>query len=106
MIWIALLCSLLLPLTAFGETRAIQQEGSGCALKCDMPDYRCDCCQHTASHMRGCNCGNGFMPFLSPGKTVIQNRQATQHRLELITPVFKAFSADIFHPPKSELRSI
>lgn len=99
MIWITLLCSLVLPLTAFGEMRGLQPEAAGCAVSCQMPDCQCDCCRQTSSNLRGCNC-RGSTPFLSAYGTIILSWQATPHCLESITPVFKAFSANIFHPPK------
>ncbi len=100
MVWIALLCSLLLPLTALGEKPGLQPEAAGCAISCNMPDCQCDCCHRTSSNLRGCNCSGGSTPYLSAYGTIILNWQATPHCLESITPVFKAFIANIFHPPK------
>lgn len=100
LVWIAVLCSLLLPMTAGGEMRASHQPE---AISCDMPDCQCDCCQRTSSPLNGCNCSGGSPPYLSPCGIIIYDAQAHPHRLEQITPVFKAFTADIFHPPKHSL---
>lgn len=98
LVWMALLCFLLLPLTAWGEMRAAPQLE---ALNCGMPDCRCDCCPQGAVHVSGCRGCSGSLPYLSPSGTISNDWHATPHRLEQITPVFQAFSADIFHPPKS-----
>lgn len=106
LVWMALFCSLLLPLTAaWGmkmEVRAYQLETISCGAlgHCDMPNCHCDCCQQTSSHLNGCRCSS-FLTYLSPSRTILYDAQATPHRLEQITPVFKALGADIFHPPKS-----
>lgn len=106
LVWMALLCSLLLPVTAVrgmnAEMRAHQMEALGCGMPdhCNMPNCHCPCCQPARSQMTGCNCSGGFMPYLSTGGTIIYDRQAVSHRLDLVAPVFKTFTTDIFHPPE------
>lgn len=98
LVYLALFCFMLLPLTAWREMRAAQQVE---ALHCGMPDCHCDCCPQGAVHVSGCRGCSGSLPYLSPSGTISNNCQATPHRLEQVTPVFQAFAADIFHPPKS-----
>lgn len=95
-VWIALFCSLLLPLTAMSEMCSHRVE----AISCGMPDSNCNCCPMDAGQVSGCHGCSGSMPYLSPCGTIIHDWQAIPHRLEQTTPVFKAFTADIFHPPK------
>jgi len=97
LVWLALFCSLLLPLTAWGEMRGPYQQE---ALNCGMADCRCDCCPKEAAHVSGCRGCSGSVPCLSPGGMMLYHWQASPHRLQQITPVFKAFGADIFHPPE------
>ena len=96
LVWIALFCSLWLPVAAMGEMRAGHLE----AISCGMSDCHCDCCPMGAAHFSNCSGCNGSLSYLSPCGTITHDWQATPHRLEQITPVFKAFGADIFHPPK------
>ena len=96
LVWMALFCSLLLPVTAMGEIRGHQLEAIGCCLA----DCHADCCPMGAVHLSGCHGCSGSLSYLSPGGTTIYHQQATPHRLERITPIFKVLSADIFHPPE------
>ncbi len=96
LVWIALFCSLLLPLTAMGEVRGHQLEPLGCCL----PDCHGDCCPMTTGHFSGCHGCSGFMPCLASDGVIIYHQQVSSHRFERITPTFKAFPSDIFHPPK------
>ncbi len=97
LVLMAIFISLLLPLTAFGEMRAAQQME---AISCGMPDCHCDCCPRGAAHFSNCRGCNSSLSYLSPCGTITYNWQALPYRLDLLTPVFKAVSADIFHPPK------
>ena len=97
LVWMALFCSLLLPMAAAGEMRAPHQLE---AISCGMSDCHCDCCPLGAARFSGCQGCSGSLSSLAPSGSMVLDLQVSPHRLGQITPVFKALTADIFHPPE------